>query len=77
MTLLHIFALFGYAVCIMMMLGLTASWFLMALFGLGMYNLGGVENPGWLKLVILSLGLVLFFAWQYLLAFINVSVSFQ
>jgi hypothetical protein len=73
---LYALALFGYAVSLLIMAWFTAAWGLAAIFGLGRFNVGGVENTTQTRLLIVALGLVLFFAWMYLLSFITVNVSF-
>lgn len=73
---LMVLALIGYAVCLLGMLSITATWFLAALFNLGRYNIGGVENKLSTKVIIIVLGIALFFAWRWLLSFIVVNVSF-
>lgn len=73
---LLVLALIGYAACLLGLLSITASWFVMAVIGLGRYNIGGVENPRSTKVAIIVSGIVLFFAWRWLLSFIVINVSF-
>lgn len=77
MIVVHILALIGYASCIVIMLGFTSAWFLAALNNLGTFNIGGAVNSFSTKVTTIALGLVLFFAWRYLLSFVVIDVNFQ
>lgn len=77
MIVVHILALIGYAACIFMLFGFSAAWFLAAINNTGEFNIGGAPNSFGTKVITWAIGLVLVFAWCFLLSFIDINVSFQ
>ena len=61
-------AIFGWICLVIMMLALTASWFIMWVNYSGPWTIGGAENSMSSRIVIYLIGAGIFFTWYLLFA---------
>jgi hypothetical protein len=70
-------AVFGWICLVIMMLAVTASWFIMWLNHGGQYTIGGAENSVMARISINLIGVGIFFTWYLVFAEVPFTVSMK
>jgi len=70
-------ALFGWICLVIMMLAITASWFIMWLNYSGQYTIGGAENSVMARIYINLIGGGIFYTWYLVFTEVPFTVSIK
>jgi hypothetical protein len=70
-------AVFGWVCLVIMMLVVTASWFIMWLNHRGRYTIGGAENSVMVRMITNFISMGIFFAWYLVFAEVPFTVSMK
>jgi hypothetical protein len=70
-------AVFGWICLVLMMLAITASWFIMWLNHSGRWTIGGAENSVMARITINFIGMGIFFSWYIVFTEVPFTVSLK
>jgi hypothetical protein len=70
-------ALLGWMFLVIMMLAVTASWFIMWLNHGGRYTIGGAENSVMVRMITNFISMGIFFAWSLVFSAVPFAVSMK